>query len=466
MKVLLLASVVCCAAASQDVIVRLKATTSEPLRALPVQHANRQGVHTALVAHASQSQEQVLRLLKEHDVEFQSFWIENALAIRAAPASLVAALKAHEDVATVEVERMVRLPRIEKDFDPAPPQNNVAELNVEPLWKAGIRGQGVVVANIDSGVRWTHESLKDNYRGFAKSKETVNHDYASWDAAAKEYTPDTVDIFGHGSHTMGTLAGGGPKGIGMAPEAEWIQAKAFDWEGGSKESDLLAAAQWVMCPTNYDHTGQNCSKGADIVSCSFGGDAATQSWLNPSVSAWRAAGMLGVFASGNVNAMQCASVLCAACSDDAIAVGGLGFGGAYYGQSGKGPSVNGTIKPDFVAPATAINSICSAADSGHDGYMRLTGTSMATPHVAGALALALSAARRQNAEASGEDALKALRATTKQGLKKPFLAASECGGTPWNIFPNNIYGWGEPDACLAANKLGAGLSCSTSTIDV
>jgi len=466
MKGFFLASVGCCVAIEQNVVVRLKASTNEPLSELLVHQRNRQAVHEALVGHASQSQGQVVRLLREHEVEFESFWIENALAVRGAPVALIAALKAHEDVLTVDVERTVTLPPVAKDVLESSAQNNVAELNVDPLWNAGFRGKGVVVANIDSGVRWTHESLKSNYRGFAQNKETVNHDYASWDAASKEYTPDSVDIFGHGSHTMGTLAGGGPKAIGMAPEAEWIQAKAFDWSGASKESDLLAAAQWVMCPTKYDHTGKDCSKGADIVSCSFGGDPATQSWLNPSVSAWRAAGMLGVFASGNVNAMQCGSVVCAACSDDAIAVGGLGSGGSYYGKSGKGPGTNGTIKPDFVAPAKAINSICSAADSGNSGYMRLTGTSMATPHVAGALALALSAAKQHNADANGEDALEALRATTNQHLKKPSLAASECGGTTWNVFPNNIFGWGEPDTCQAANMLGAGLSCGTSSVAV
>jgi subtilisin family serine protease len=318
-----------------------------------------------------------------------------------------------------------------------------------------------VVANIDSGVRWTHEALRDNYRGFAESKEVVNHDYAMWDAESREYTPDNVDIFGHGSHTMGTLAGAGPNSIGMAPGATWIQAKAFNWDGESKQSDLLSAAQWVMCPSKYDLTEKDCSKGADIVSCSFGGDAATQSWLNPSVSAWRAAGMLPVFAAGNVdNAMQCESIMCAACSDDAIAVGGVS-GKTLYRASGKGPNVNGTIKPDFVAPAKSIKSICSAADDGTSGYMRLTGTSMATPHVAGALALALGAARKKNANASGEDALAALRATTDQGMTSPVLAASDCGGTPWNVYPNNIYGWGEPNVCLAVNTFGTGLSCDS-----
>lgn len=171
-------------------------------------------------------------------------------------------------------------------------------------------------------------------------------------------------------------------------------------------------------------------------------------WMNPSVKAMRSAGVLPVFAAGNVNAFQCGSVMESAGYSEAIAVGGANDG-VYYQASGKGPGLDGkTIKPDFVAPARSIVSICSAADSGNSAYMRLTGTSMATPHVAGALALLL------NAGLEPEDALKSLKDTAKQSFKEPILSKTTCGGTPWNIFPNNIFGWGLPDVCAAAKCSG------------
>ena len=75
------------------------------------------------------------------------------------------------------------------------PQGNIASLNTAALWDAGFLGQGVTVATIDSGVRWTHEALRGNYRGFSSGQTLpVDHDYAMWDAASKHYTPDTVDV--------------------------------------------------------------------------------------------------------------------------------------------------------------------------------------------------------------------------------------------------------------------------------
>lgn len=459
------------AQSTEKVIVRFKATTHAPLAALAPHQRNRQGVRDMLGTHAGFSQASVQQMLAERNIEFKSFWIENALVATDVPKAVMDELRLLDGVSSVDEERWIHLSPVvpesgePNDEDPSI-QSNIAQMNTAALWAAGYQGQGVVVASIDSGVRWTHESLIDNYRGRGANRtSTVDHDFAMWDPNSQAYTPETCDVFGHGSHTMGTIAGGGPKGIGMAPKAEWIHAKGFDWKGASAESGLIAAAQWVLCPTKYDHTGEDCSKGADIVSCSFGGTPSADdpmTWMNPSVDAWRAAGVLGVFAAGNVNAFQCGSVMESAGYDKAIAVGGVNKG-ALYPASGKGPGLDGTtIKPDFVAPYRSINSICSAADSGNSGYMRLTGTSMATPHVAGAFALLLSAARDKKLDVAPEDLLEALRSTAVQNMEKPKRAASDCGGIPYTDYPNNMYGWGEPDVCSAAASLG--IACSSTSI--
>lgn len=352
--------------------------------------------------------------------------------------------------------------RATAEEEAAKPQGNVEALNTGKLWDAGVKGEGVVLATIDSGVRWTHEALRGNYRGFLQSAtKEADHDYSFWDPHSAPLTPDTADIYGHGSHVTGTAAGSGPYNIGMAPNVTWIHARAFSWDGASSQSTLIQAAQWVLCPSKYDHTGANCSKGADVVSCSFGGNSSL-TWLNPSVKALRAAGVLPVFAAGNVNAFECGSVMEPGGFIDSIAVGGSN-GGELYPSSGKGPGLDGqTIKPDFVAPSLAINSVLSAADSGRDAYVRLTGTSMATPHVSGGLALLLSALEqaRFKGGTAAVDVLAAMRNTTQRTFKKPFAAKSSCGGTEWNVFPNNIYGWGLPDVCAAAALSDHAIQCA------
>lgn len=458
-------------ASSSDVIVRLKATTDAPLAKLQAGEDTREGVNARLSQHASVTQAGIIGLLIQEQASYQGFWIDNVVAVKGASNTLIDKLEAHGDVVSVDPDEQVFLPSFEKEGQDSrtvsadgKPQGNIDALNTGAMWNAGYKGKGVVVANVDSGVRWTHEALKSNYRGFQQGAGgVVNHDYSFYDGTSPyptdptKLTPDNADVYGHGSHTMGTLAGGGPHSIGMAPEATWFTARPFNWDGASTLSGILAATEWTLCPTKYDGSGKDCSKGAQVVSMSFGGNSSL-TWLNPTVKAMRAAGVLPVFAAGNVNAFQCGSVMEPGGSDDAIAVGGYntGGGGVYYQSSGKGPGLDGkSIKPDFVAPARSINSVGSAADTGRDAYMKLTGTSMSTPHVSGAFALLLQAGLKP------EDAVNALRSTAKQNLKKPVLTQTTCGGTPWNVYPNNIYGWGLPDVCAAA-----GVSCGNVSVVV
>lgn len=459
LKLTVLAASLAASTAGTDVIITPTGfSTEQALHALRSEERTRITVHDALSKHSSACQANVTGVLAERGVSFKSFWIDGSISVKGASDDLVEALRALPSVTSVEEEAYLHLPagELRSDDPPASPgakeaaQENIAELNAEPLWDAGFRGQGVVVASIDSGVRWTHEAVVDSFRGMKNG--TLNLDFAYWtERSSPLITSENADILGHGSHVTGTLVGAGPYSIGMAPDAEWIHAAPFTVGGGASQSALLEAAQWVMCPTRYDvdHTGADCSLGADVVSASFGGPGEECNWLNPSVEAMRAAGMLPVFAAGNVNNnFECGSVMHAGASGAAIAVGGA-MGGSLYAASGKGPGEGGVVKPDFVAPHSRVNSVLSAADTGRNAYMRLTGTSMSTPHVAGALALLLSAG------AQPEAALQALQETAARDVSEPTLAASECGGTTYNgVWPNNIYGYGTPDVCAAANSLG------------
>ncbi|KAI9985512.1 hypothetical protein PInf_004883 [Phytophthora infestans] len=415
----------------------------------------------------------------EEKIEISRLWLQNTLIARYKEEnqglnrlfsrelwSFPGVLEVEEDTRVLRLIGAQQEDDIRKE-DREKPQTNIELLHAPQLWAKGATGKNVVVASIDSGVRYTHEALRATFRG-TKKDGTVDFDYSFWFTPGTDMskeTPDTADEVGHGTHTMGTAVG--DKGVGVAPDATWITARAFDIWGAANKSDFLLAAQWVLCPTKRDGTGADCTLGADVITNSFGVDRSTPvypqwTWLSKVIDTWRAAGVYPVFASGNTNGFLCGSVYYPGSHEDTIAVGALIGGSSLWGASGKGPSLETAlasssrdkyvIKPDFVAPGVGIRSTMSVKDN---AYTRLTGTSMATPHIAGAIALLLSLYNSSEENSpSYEKVLQSLTDTTTRKLHKPFLVPSECGNTSYQEYPNNIYGWGLVNVCSAAKHLG------------
>ena len=177
----------------------------------------------------------------------------------------------------------------------------VADIHADQVWEqVGARGEGLVVANIDSGVQYDHPALVASYRG-NQGGGSVDHNYNWWDptglCSANGGAPcDTVD---HGTHTMGTMVGDGGEGarIGVAPGARWIAAKGCE-QLGCSELGLTSAAQWVLAPTDLAGANPDPSRRPHIVNNSWSG-AGNDDWYEDFVDAWVASGIFPVFSNGN-----------------------------------------------------------------------------------------------------------------------------------------------------------------------
>ncbi|KAG9405033.1 hypothetical protein AC1031_004132 [Aphanomyces cochlioides] len=248
----------------------------------------------------------------------------------------------------------------------------VTKIGAPSVWANGNRGEGIVVSNIDTGVLYTHEALKGNWRS----------DYGWYDPSAKKATP--YDGNGHGSHTMGTIAG--QNGIGVAPNAKWIACRGCT-TNSCPEATLTACAQWILCPTDTSGKNANCAKAPNVVSNSWGGSTGGDSWYQSYVDAWRKAGIIPVFANGNAGP-TCGSVASPGDYKNVIGVGATDSSDKLASFSSKGATKDKRVKPDVSAPGQSVR---SAWYTGNTAYNTISGTSMATPHVAGAVALILAA---------------------------------------------------------------------------
>ncbi|MGH2522808.1 MAG: S8 family serine peptidase, partial [Anaerolineales bacterium] len=387
----------------------------------------------ALQEHAARTQAPLLAALRATGQTPQSFWIVNAIRVRGDRAlarwasqqpgvALVAANVRHTlDVASPEAANAGEVGW------------GITKINAPSVWADwGVRGEGIVVANLDTGVEYTHTALLSGYRGW--SPQGVTHDYNWYDAATDPRFLEPDDWVGHGTHTIGIMAGQattttGP--IGVAPGARWISVRGCDGIFCS-DASLMAGAQWLLAPT--DHAGQNPRPDLrpHIINNSWGkfGD---DDWYAGYVEAWNAAGIFSAFSNGNFGAAYlCASTTAPGNYVSAFAVGATDSNDTAADFSSRGPTSDGRIKPDLSAPGVRVPSAWP------DGsIVLLSGTSMATPHVAGTVALLWSA----NPSLIGD--LAATRAVlTTSAIPH---TSGECGDAP-SAVPNNVYGWGRLDA--------------------
>ncbi|ETI41753.1 hypothetical protein F442_12929 [Phytophthora nicotianae P10297] len=389
---------------------------------------NIKNIVDALKLHAQESQGPLVQLLSAAGIQFKSHWITNTVEVLDCPLELIEKILALLSVKEIIYDLIITLDPPEPTADST--SNTVTagwgatKIKATNVWASGNTGQGVVVGTIDTGVRGTHETLASNWIG----------PYGWYDPAQKTATP--YDPNGHGTHTMATIVGG--KGTGVAPGAKWMACKAC--ETTCTLTMINTCAQFMLCPT--DTNGNNCNpaKAPHIVSNSWGtGQGMT--YFQPMLDAWNAARIIPVFSAGNSGSKGCSSVVSPGDSAKAFSVGATDTSDALGSFSSIGPAVNGLIKPDFIAPGVSIR---SAWNGNNADYVSLSGTSMAAPHLAGTIALALSARPGFCFDTMKE----ILSGSTDRSLPR---AAQTCGTMSDTVFPNNEYGYGRINAQNVVN---------------
>jgi len=335
----------------------------------------------ALRLKAEQTQEDVKTWLASSQIAGQvsqvtSFWIFNGLAVTATP-EVVAALKLRADVASVVPDATIQAPVLPPGLLSAssPPEDNISLINAPALWDLGLRGQNVVVANMDTGVDIQHPDLSAQWRGGSNS----------WFDPYGEHPTIPTDLNGHGTWTMGVMVGRdhGGTAIGVAPDAKWIAVKIFNDHDQATTVGIHLGYQWLLDPDGNPATADapqvvNNSWDYGVPGCNL--------TFQTDLNALRDAGILPVFASGNFGPAA-SSDASPANNPGAFAVGAVNNQDQILSSSSRGPTTCGgyaEVFPLLVAPGVDIRTTDL-----FQFYATVSGTSMAAPHVAGGLALLL-----------------------------------------------------------------------------
>ena len=285
-----------------------------------------------------------------------------------------------------------------------------------------LTGVGSTVGIIDTGIDANHADLRGKVTRFRDFTNPANK--------------NPMDDHGHGSHVAGTIAGGDASGgaNGVAPEAKLIIAKTFTSSGSSVDENLLKSLQWMADPDENIDTNDR----PQIISNSWELDDSPFTNLNPedepfcvAVKSLSELGVVAVFAAGN-NGSGASTINTPASCPESIAVGATDVNDQLTSFSSRGPVrwKNLTlVKPEISAPGKDIES----AEPG-GGYRTRSGTSMATPHVAGLLALMQQANSELNSNLNSNQQLNNITHFLFDGAKDL--------GTPAK---DNLYGFGRAD---------------------
>jgi len=410
---------------------------------------------------AAAGQSGVERELRSLHAIYRAFWVVNAMAVQG-DRRVVDALAARSDVAAIETDRTFRGIALENGHAvssaPRGVEWNIEKIGAPSVWALGYTGQGLVYANADTGVTWDAPALRSHYRGWDGT--AADHAYNWWDAVHGDISGDGTNPCGfdlkapcddnkvggisHGTHTMGTAVGddGAGNQIGVAPGAKWIACRNMD-EGVGRPSTYIECLQFFLAPTDLNGANPDPSKRPNAIGNSYlcpPEEGCSVGSLQTAVDNVRAAGTFMAVSAGNEGRDGCSTIMFPpAVYDSSTTVGATGADDQIAVFSSRGPVTadgSGRLKPDLVAPGAGVRSATAS------GYASASGTSMASPHVGGAVLLLWSAFPVLRGDVDATEQLleqTAVHLTTFEG----------CGGDAATAVPNNTFGWGRLDVYAA-----------------
>jgi hypothetical protein len=321
---------------------------------------------------------------------------------------------------------------------------NIAAVGAPSVWNEGVDGGGIVVGEADTGVDWTHPALRSKYRGASAAGAAHDYNwYDPWDSTAEPW-----DDVGHGTNTLGTVLGqeGMDNRIGMAPGARWIGCRNMRYGLGNPGS-YLACLEFFLAP--FPVGGDPFRDGRPdlaphVINNSWGcpsREGCGADTLGPAFAVLRAAGIMMIAAAGN-EGPACSTVTDPpANSGDVFTVGASEKDGALAFFSSRGP-VQGVSKPDLAAPGWLVRSSIPGGK-----YTISAGTSIAAPHVTGAVALLWSAFPELIGDIGRTEEI--LRRTADPvtagqicGVMSRDGRPCLCGSDTQTGIPNNSFGYG------------------------
>ncbi len=420
----------------------------------------RRFVYEGLRAHAELTQRALSDRLRARGVAFRSHYLVNALEVEG-DARLARDLASSAEVYEIAGNREAfSTPLPVLDAPLAPPvgvEPNLEKVRAPEVWDRGFTGQGIVVGSADSGFQWDHPALRNRYRGWDGSSAV--HEY-NWHDAIHDASPANLcgsdapapcDDEGHGTATAGLAVGddGAGNRIGVAPGARLIGCRNMD-HGNGTPARYIECFEWLLAPTDTRGANPRPDLGADVVnnswSCPASEGCTDPEILRAVVENVRAAGVAVVVAAGN-GGTYCSNIAEAPSIYEAsITVGATDDADLIANFSSLGPvTVDGSnrLKPDLCAPGVNVRS----AEPLGAYRSNFSGTSAATPHVTGAIALLWSAIPGLAGNVVGT-----ARVLEESAL--PLTGSMTCGGFEGSAVPNTVFGWGRLDVEAALEAAG------------
>jgi subtilisin family serine protease len=420
-------------------------------------------VYDTLKATAGRSQASLRAMLDSSGIAYKSYWAANMLVISSGDRVLVQTLAARADVKSIESNAASKgiddpVPVSDLATSPNTVEWGVTRVNAPQVWTMGYTGQGIVIGNQDTGVRWSHNALKPHYRGW--NGTTADHNFNWWDAVHSggggcgANSPFPCDDYGHGSHTTGTTSGddGAGNQVGVAPGAKWIGCRNMN-VGNGTPATYSECFQFFLAPTDLSGNNPDPSLRPHVMNNSWGcppSEGCGANTLQTIVENSQAAGIFIEASAGN-SGSSCSTVTDPpAIYAAAFSTGAIDINNTLASFSSRGPvTVDGSnrLKPNISAPGANVRSSTNTNDT---SYGNSSGTSMAGPHVVGVVALLWSA----------HPELSRMITETKnllQNTANPNVIVAPvqtCGGTPSTSIPNNSFGYGRVDALAAVNGAG------------